>query len=160
KKFCVVMAGNPYSETGARFQIPDMLANRADTYNLGDILEGKSDLFALSYLENALTSNPVLAPLSGRDPADVHRFIKLAKGEEVTLTELAHGYSAAEAQEVTTLFERLFKAQKVLLAVNQAYIASASQDDAFRTEPPFKLQGSYRNMNKIAEKVVAAMNDA
>ena len=44
--------------------IPDMLANRADTYNLGDILEGKDQLFALSYLENALTSNPVLAPLA------------------------------------------------------------------------------------------------
>jgi hypothetical protein len=38
KKFCVVMAGNPYTETGASFRIPDMLANRADTYNLGDIL--------------------------------------------------------------------------------------------------------------------------
>ena len=25
------------------------------------------------------------------------------------------------------------------------------------TEPPFKLQGSYRNMNKMAEKIVAAM---
>ena len=36
---------------------------------------------------------------------------------------------------------------------------SAAQDDAFRTEPPFKLQGSYRNMNKLAEKVVAAMTD-
>jgi hypothetical protein len=44
--------------------------------------------------------------------------------------------------------------------VNQEYIRSASQEDAYRTEPPFKLQGSYRNMNKLAEKVVAAMNDA
>jgi MoxR-like ATPase len=51
KKFCVVMAGNPYTESGARFQIPDMLANRADTYNLGDILDGKQDAFARSYLE-------------------------------------------------------------------------------------------------------------
>ena len=33
------------------------------------------------------------------------------------------------------------------------------QSDRFRTEPPFKLQGSYRNMNKIAEKIVAAMTD-
>jgi hypothetical protein len=45
------------------------------------------------------------------------------------------------------------------LQVNLQYIASASQDERFRTEPPFKLQGSYRNMNKIAEKVVSAMND-
>jgi uncharacterized protein (TIGR02266 family) len=43
--------------------------------------------------------------------------------------------------------------------VNQEYIASASQDDRYRTEPPFKLQGSYRNMAKLAEKVVAAMNE-
>ena len=43
--------------------------------------------------------------------------------------------------------------------MNQQYIRSAAQDDAFRTEPPFKLQGSYRNMNKLAEKVVSAMND-
>jgi len=51
------------------------------------------------------------------------------------------------------------KMQALLLAVNQEYIRSASQEDAYRTEPPFKLQGSYRNMNKLAEKVVSAMND-
>ena len=44
--------------------------------------------------------------------------------------------------------------------MNPEYIRSAAQADAFRTEPPFKLQGSYRNMNKIAEKVVAAMTPA
>lgn len=33
KKFCVVMAGNPYTESGEVFKIPDMLANRADIYN-------------------------------------------------------------------------------------------------------------------------------
>ena len=69
--------------SGERFQIPDMLANRADTYNLGDILGGKEELFALSYLENALTSNPVLAPLATRDPADVHKLVRMAQGEEV-----------------------------------------------------------------------------
>ncbi|HEY0134171.1 MAG TPA: DNA repair protein, partial [Nannocystis sp.] len=44
-----------------------------------------------------------------------------------------------------------------LLKVNMQYIASAAMDDKYRTEPPFKLQGSYRNMNKMAEKIVAAM---
>jgi hypothetical protein len=43
--------------------------------------------------------------------------------------------------------------------VNLQYIASASQEDAYRTEPPFKLRGSYRNMNKLTEKVVAAHTD-
>ncbi|AUX44998.1 DNA repair ATPase [Sorangium cellulosum] len=156
KKFCVVMAGNPYTESGARFQIPDMLSNRADTYNLGDVLDGKEELFALSYLENALTSNPTLAPLSGRAPGDVHRLIRMAQGEAVAPAELEHAYSAAEVAEIVAVLERLFRVQKVLLSVNLEYIRSASQDDAFRTEPPFKLQGSYRNMNKLAEKVVAA----
>lgn len=159
KKFCVVMAGNPYTESGAKFQIPDMLANRADTYNLGDILDGKGDLFALSYLENALTSNPSLSPLSGREPADTQKLLRMAHGEEIPMTELAYAYSAAEAGEIVEVLRRLFKVQKVLLAVNLEYIKSASQDDAFRTEPPFKLQGSYRNMNKIAEKVVSAHTD-
>jgi uncharacterized protein (TIGR02266 family) len=159
KKFCIVMAGNPYTESGARFQIPDMLANRADTYNLGDILDGKQDAFALSYLENALTSNSVLAPLAGRDAQDTYKLIGMARGEDIALSELSYGYGSAEVQEISQLFRRLFKVQSVLLRVNQEYIASASQDDRYRTEPPFKLQGSYRNMAKLTEKVVSAMND-
>jgi hypothetical protein len=160
KKFCVVMAGNPYTESGARFQIPDMLANRADTYNLGDILYGKEQAFALSYLENALTSQPVLAPLAGRETGDVYKLVAMAQGAEVAASELGFGYGAAEIEEFVALFQRLFQVQRTLLRVNQEYIASASQDDRYRTEPPFKLQGSYRNMNKLAEKVVAAMNES
>lgn len=159
KKFCVVMAGNPYTESGARFQTPDMLANRADTYNLGDILGGQEDLFASSYIENSLTSNPALAPLATREPADVHKLIRMAKGEDIPLTELAHGYSAAEVDEILGVLRLLMRVQSLLLKVNAQYIESASQEDAYRTEPGFKLQGSYRNMNKLAEKVVAAMND-
>jgi hypothetical protein len=160
KKFCIVMAGNPYTESGARFQIPDMLANRADTYNLGDILGGQEQLFASSYIENALTSNAVLAPLATREPADVAKLVRMAGGEDLPLTELSHGYSGAEVEEILGVLRRLLKVQSLLLKVNQEYIRSASQEDAYRTEPPFKLQGSYRNMNKLAEKVVSAMNDA
>ena len=159
KKFCVVMAGNPYTETGTRFQIPDMLANRADTYNLGDILGGQEELFASSYVENALTSNGVLAPLAAREPGDVTKLVQIARGQQVPLTDLSHGYAAAEVDEIVSVLRHVLRAQKTLLAVNREYIASASQDDAFRMEPPFKLQGSYRNMNKLAEKIAAAMND-
>jgi hypothetical protein len=160
KKFCVVMAGNPYTESGARFQIPDMLANRADTYNLGDILGGQQDLFASSYIENALTSNAALAPLATREPADVQKLVRMAqaKGEDIPLTELSYGYSAGEVEEILGVLRHMLTAQALLLKVNQEYIRSASQEDAYRTEPPFKLQGSYRNMNKLAEKIVSAMN--
>ncbi len=159
KRFAVVMAGNPYTETGERFQIPDMLANRADTYNLGDILDGREDAFAMSYIENALTSNVVLAPLATRERGDLDRFIRMAHGQVVPLTELSHGYSAAEATEIVSILTKLVEVQKVLLKVNLMYIASASQDDNYRTEPPFKLQGSYRNMARLTERVVSAMND-
>ena len=159
KKFCVVMAGNPYTEAGEKFQIPDMLANRADTYNLGDILSGKDDVFALSYIENSITSNPVLAPLATREQADIYKLVKMAQGEDVPTTDLKHGYSAVEVSEIVAVLQRLFKVQDTLLKVNSQYIESASMDDAYRTEPRFQLQGSYRNMNKLAEKVVSAMNE-
>lgn len=158
KKFCVCMAGNPYTESGEAFKVPDMLANRADIYNLGDILGGMEEQFALSYIENALTSNPVLAPLALREMSDVYKFVALSKGEEVATTDLSHQYSAAEVNEIVDVLRKLFAVQDVVLKINQQYIASAAQDDNYRVEPSFKLQGSYRNMNKMAEKVSAVMN--
>jgi hypothetical protein len=158
KRFCIIMAGNPYTETGTRFQIPDMLANRADTYNLGDILSGKEEIFELSYLENSLTSNSALAPLAGRDPQDLYKFVQMAEGLPVPLSELKHGYSGTEADDIVNVIKKLITVQRTVLMVNKEYIRSAGQDDKYRTEPPFKLQGSYRNMNKMAEKVVAVMN--
>jgi hypothetical protein len=161
KRFAVCMAGNPYTETGQRFRIPDMLANRADVWNLGDVLSGREELFALSYLENALTSNPVLAPLSSRDRADISLLIRLADGDDsVRPDQLAHGYSAAELEQILAVLRKLRRVQQIILRNNQAYIASAGQSDASRTEPPFRLQGSYRNMNKLAERIVPVMNDA
>lgn len=159
KKFCVIMAGNPYTESGETFKVPDMLANRADIYNLGDILGGMDEQFASSYIENALTSNAVLAPLAVRDMADVYRFMDLARGKNIASSEFSHEYSGAEISEVTAVLKKMFRIQEVVLAVNKQYIASAAQADKYRTEPPFKLQGSYRNMNKMSEKISAVMND-
>ncbi len=96
KKFCVVMAGNPYTESGDKFQIPDMLANRADAYNPGDMLDGSEEVFALSYIENAMTSNDVLAPLAAREQDDIYKIIRIAKGEQMASTELSHAYSSVE----------------------------------------------------------------
>lgn len=158
RKFCVVMAGNPYTESGEAFKVPDMLANRADIYNLGDILGGMEEQFALSYIENALTSNPVLAPLATREMADVYKLVDMARGANVATTDLSHQYSAAEVNEIIEVLRKMFVIQDVVLKINQQYIASAAQDDKYRVEPPFKLQGSYRNMNKMAEKISSVMN--
>ena len=160
KKFCVIMAGNPYTESGESFKIPDMLANRADIYNLGDVLSGREKQFAMSYIENCLTSNSVLAPLATRNMEDVYRFIRMAEGENVANTDLEHGYSGAEVNEIVSVLKKLMRVQEVVLKVNQQYILSAAQDDKYRVEPSFKLQGSYRNMSKMAEKISGIMNDS
>lgn len=160
RKFCVVMAGNPYTESGEVFKIPDMLANRADIYNLGDVLGGMEDAFKLSYIENSLTSNPVLAPLATRDMADLYLLADRAAGKEVSTNDLSHAYSGAEVNEITATLDRLMQVRDVLYRVNQQYITSAAQADRYRTEPPFRLQGSYRDMNRLAEKVSPVMNEA
>ena len=153
------MAGNPYTESGLKFKIPDMLANRADTYNLGDIIGGNAEWFKASYLENAVTSNAVLAPLSVRSQADIRTFIRMAETGQRTAEGLEGTYSAQELDEVVSVLKKLVAIRDVVMRVNEEYIASAGQADEFRTEPPFKLQGSYRNMNRLTEKVVAIMND-
>jgi MoxR-like ATPase len=158
KKFCVVMAGNPYTESGDVFKIPDMLANRADIYNLGDVLGGREDVFALSYIENALTSNAILAPLALRSMDDVYKLVNKAKGGDIAASDLSHQYSSAEINEISQVLKHLLEIQKVILKVNLQYIESAATAQEYRTEPAFKLQGSYRNMNKMAEKVSAVMN--
>ncbi|MEZ6056148.1 MAG: DNA repair ATPase [Planctomycetaceae bacterium] len=174
KKVAVVMAGNPYTESGEKFQIPDMLANRADIYNLGEIIGDSRDPFEMSYLENALTSNPLLAKLAARSQQDVYGIIKIAdKARRQTVSgpnssspldtsgvELEGTYALEELNEFVSTMTKLMRVRDVVLRVNQEYIASAAQHDDYRTEPPFLLQGSYRNMNRIAEKVLPAMNEA
>jgi hypothetical protein len=160
KRFAVCMAGNPYTESGQRFRIPDMLANRADVWNLGDVLTGKDDVFAMSFVENALTSHPLLAPLSGRDRADLDLLVGLAAGDPTARADrLQHAYAPAELEQVLAVLRHLLTARRTVLAVNAAYIASAASSDETRSEPPFRLQGSYRNMNKIVERISPVMND-
>lgn len=159
RKFCMVMAGNPYTESGEVFRIPDMLVNRADVYNLGEVTGGHSEAFALSYIENCMTSSPVLAPLANRDIQDLYQLVDHAQGRAFSDNDLKHDYSRSEISELTETLRRLMEVRDILLKVNAAYIDSAAQADEYRTEPPFRLQGSYRNMNKLAERISGVMNE-
>ncbi|MEL7362767.1 MAG: ATP-binding protein, partial [Bacteroidota bacterium] len=160
KKVAVVMAGNPYTESGARFRVPDMLANRADTYNLGDVIGETADAFASSYLENAMGANPVLDAVASRAPDDLHALVQAAETDRRDGLDLQGNYAPDELDEILAVLRHLVALRDVVLGVNQEYIASAAQNDAYRTRPPFLLQGSYRNMNRLAEKVLPAMTDA
>ncbi|MEU6164343.1 DNA repair ATPase [Streptomyces tanashiensis] len=161
KRFAVCMAGNPYTESGRAFHVPDMLADRADVWNLGDVLTGKEEAFAFSFVENALTSHPVLAPLAGRDRADLELLTRLAAGDPAARRDrLTHPYDPAGLDQVLAVLRHLLTARETVLAVNEAYIASAATADEARTEPPFRLQGSYRTMNKITARISPVMDDA
>jgi hypothetical protein len=159
RKVAVVMAGNPYTESGERFQIPDMLSNRADVYNLGEIIGDAREAFELSYLENCLTSNTTLQPLARTSSRDQRSVIRAAERGTTEGLELESNLSPDQLQEMMSVISKLNRVRDIVLRVNRAYIRSAAQVDAYRTEPPFKLQGSYRNMNRIAERVVPVMND-
>jgi MoxR-like ATPase len=159
RKVIVVMAGNPYTESGERFQIPDMLSNRADVYNLGEVIGDSAEAFEMSYLENCLTSNPVLSKLASRSQKDVQAVIKMAATGDRQGIELEGSFSPDDLNDFVVTMKKLIRVRDVILAVNRQYIDSAAQSDDYRTEPAFKLQGSYRNMNRMAEKVVPIMND-
>jgi MoxR-like ATPase len=159
KRVCIVMAGNPYTESGKRFRIPDMLANRADTYNIGDIVGDNYDQFVLSYIENCLTSNPVLEKLTRRSQRDACTILKIAATGQQEGLDFEGNYTAEEVQEYVATMKKLLVVRDVVLRVNREYIRSAGQADEYRTEPPFLLQGSYRNMNRIAARVLPVMND-
>ncbi|PCJ58806.1 MAG: AAA family ATPase [Planctomycetota bacterium] len=159
RKVAVVMAGNPYTESGDKFQIPDMLANRADTYNLGDVAGDSEEAFKLSYVENSLTSNPVLNKLASSSQKDVYGIVDIAEKGSRDGVEFVGNYSVEEIDEYVNTMKKILRVRDVILNVNKNYVSSAAMQDDYRTEPPFKLQGSYRNMNKIVEKIVSVMND-
>ncbi|WBP86627.1 DNA repair ATPase [Kitasatospora cathayae] len=155
KRFAVVMAANPYTESGRLFRLPDMLANRADVWNLGDAVAGREDLFALSFVENALPANPHLAPLVTAERADLDTLLARAAGTPGGT--LSGAWPAAEVERMTAVLAGLLHLRSTVLAVNRAYLASAAQDDRAHTEPPFLLQGSYRNMAKLAQRLDPAL---
>ena len=113
----------------------------------------------MSYLENALTSNSHLNKLASRSQQDVYNIIKMAQNDSREGVELEGNYSIEELNEMVSTMQKLMRIRDVILDVNRQYIDSAAQANEYRTEPAFKLQGSYRNMNRMAEKVVPIMND-
>jgi hypothetical protein len=159
KRFCVVMAGNPYTTGGGRFEMPDMLVNRADVFNLGDVSGEHGDAFARSYIENSLTSCPTVAPHASKLLDDLGSVLQMASGRKpVETSGLEHAWDGAELDATVRAVTMLQRAQDVLLKVNAAYIASAATADDDRTAPPFLLQGSYRNMARIAGRIVPVMS--
>lgn len=101
----------------------------------------------------------MLAPMATRSLQDLYLLLDKAQGRDVSGNALSHDYSSAELREIEAVLARMVQVRELVFKVNQQYIQSAAQDDGYRTEPAFRLQGSYRNMNKLAEKITPVMND-
>jgi len=152
KRFCLVMAGNPYTESGDKFQIPDMLANRADTYNLGDISGSSGDLFELSLIENALMSNEYMVRLTQPSYQNLYKLYDAIQQND-TNYDLEGNFSSQEMEDFKQVLQKIMQVRNTVLQANALYIKSAAMSDDYRNEPNFKLQGSYRDMNKLVAKI-------
>jgi hypothetical protein len=136
-----------------------MLANRADIYNLGDIIGDTAALFKMSLIENSLTSNPILSQVSNTNFDDIYQLVKIVETGNREGIELKGNYTKQELNDYLSVLEKVMIVRDRVMEVNAAYIKSAAMDDQNRIEPNFKLQGSYRDMNKLVAKVVPIMNN-
>jgi hypothetical protein len=158
KRFCIVMSGNPYTETGDKFQIPDMLANRADVYNLGDVIGDTQELFNLSLIENAAGDNPYLEKIASKSLQDFYSLLDYDSNKQEQLPSLEGNYTTQEIEQFLAVLKHVKQVQNLVIDVNKNYIKSAAMQDQYRTEPAFKMQGSYRNMSKLVAQIVPIMN--
>jgi hypothetical protein len=152
------MAGNPYTESGEKFRIPDMLANRADIYNLGDVIGDSESLFKLSLIENAIVENPILQKIAGKSFTDFYNLLDYVEKKGDLMPDLEGNHTQQDIDDFIAVVKNDLAVRDVVLKVNMNYISSAATQDAYRLEPPFKLQGSYRDMNKLTSMIVPIMN--
>jgi len=101
----------------------------------------------------------VLNQLAMKSQEDVYAIIRMAQSGSQEGIDLKGSYSLDEVNSMVTVMKKLLAVRDIVLEVNKEYIRSAGIQDDYRTEPSFKLQGSYRNMNRIAERVLDIMND-
>ncbi len=135
-----------------------MLANRADVYNLGDVIGGSDSLFKLSLLENAIVENPYLQKIASKSFTDFYNLVDYIETKSEMMPDLEGNHTQQDVDGFIAVVKNAVAVRNVVLKVNQNYIASAAMQDSYRTEPSFKLQGSYRDMNKLVSQIVPLMN--
>jgi hypothetical protein len=89
----------------------------------------------------------------------MYAVMKIAETGSQEGVDFEGNYSLEEVEEFVGVMKKLMRVRDTILRVNMEYIRSAAMEDAYRTEPPFRLQGSYRNMTRMAEKLLPIMTD-
>jgi hypothetical protein len=100
-----------------------------------------------------------LQKLAAKSTKDIYAVVKYAETGNKEGLEFEANHTSQELSEYVEVVKRMLRVRDVVLQVNLQYIASAAMTDEYRNEPAFKLQGSYRNMNKLSEKIVPIMNE-
>jgi hypothetical protein len=90
---------------------------------------------------------------------DFYKLTNFVTENQEQLPDLEVNYLKQEIDDFIAVLKHVIKIRNVVVKVNQNYISSAAMQDDYRTEPPFKMQGSYRNMSKLVSKIVPMMNE-
>ena len=67
--------------------------------------------------------------------------------------DLEGNFSSQEIEDFKQVLQKIIQVRNTVLKTNALYIKSAAMSDEYRNEPTFKLQGSYRDMNKLVAKI-------
>jgi hypothetical protein len=79
--------------------------------------------------------------------------IRLAQGEELPSSDFSLSDTKPELEDLIAVLQKLLRVQEVVFKVHQCHLTSRTQTDPHRTEPPFQLPGSYRQMNQLAAQI-------
>lgn len=97
-------------------------------------------------------SNDYLTRLTNQGMENLYSLYKSIKTNSPNV-DLAGNFSSNEISDFRKVLENTLKVRDIVLKVNKQYISSAAVSDDYRNEPSFKLQGSYRNMNKLISQI-------
>src|SRR5690606_19990425 len=126
---------------------------------LGDVIGDTEHLFNLSLIENAAIENPHLEKIASKSFKDFYALIDFVQQGGEQLPDLEGNYLKQDIDNFIAVLRHVFTIRDVVIKVNKNYIQSAAMQDSYRTEPSFKMQGSYRNMSKLVTQIVPMMND-
>ncbi len=157
-RFGLILAGS-LDLQGTIPNLPPALLQRVDICSLGRIPQGQESLFALSYLENALASHPLLGPLILQDESNMDKLIQLAQFQPAEASTPKLSSSLPEEEDIWAILKKLLRLQDIIFKVHQHYWTSMQESDTYRMTPPFQLLGSYRTMNRLTAQVTAEMTD-
>jgi flagellar biosynthesis/type III secretory pathway chaperone len=109
---------------------------------LGEIICHAAEAFEISYLENCLTSNRTLAPLSSAPPEDARSLIQAAQRDSLEGIELHSNFSIDQLREMFEVMRKLLRVRDVILRVNRAYIRQLTES----------LQSTSRQLEQISQQ--------